>query len=157
MSDTFLRLIIDDERNMLYDMGQEGDRMMNQDIVSRSSCLKMKNMHTVPEIGMATNHHDVNISGYTVSMNMVPKGSCPKYTRKPVKITPDTEKKMRYGNEKSEKRVRITFLNMVVTCTCWIYVQGTKPCGFHKPHRNKKHSPKARIKVQTGNEDHLGR
>jgi transposase len=35
--------------------------LRDQDTVPRSSCLKNKDIHTIPEIRMATNHHDVNI------------------------------------------------------------------------------------------------
>ena len=58
MRDTFLRLITDDERNMLYDMMQWDDKESGY----RAKIILLKDEgHTVPEIRMATSHHDVNI------------------------------------------------------------------------------------------------
>jgi len=59
MRDTFLRLITDDERNMLYDMMQDGG---DEESSYRAKIILLKNEgYTVPEIRMAINHHDVNI------------------------------------------------------------------------------------------------
>ena len=59
MRDTFLRLITDDERNMLYDMMQ---MRMITNLGYRAKIILLKDEgYTVPEIRKATNHHDVNI------------------------------------------------------------------------------------------------
>ena len=58
MRDTFLRLLTDDERNMLYDMMQWEDKESSY----RAKIILLKdNGFTVPEIRRATNHHDINI------------------------------------------------------------------------------------------------
>ena len=58
MRDTFLRLITDDERNILYDMIDEDDKESRY----RAKIILLKDEgYTVPEIRMATNHHDINI------------------------------------------------------------------------------------------------
>ncbi len=58
MRDTFLRLITDDERNMLYDMMDEDDNESGY----RAKIILLKDEgYTVPEIRRTTNHHDINI------------------------------------------------------------------------------------------------
>ena len=58
MRDTFLRLITDDERNTLHDMMQWEDNESGY----RAKIILLKDEgYTLPEIRMATNHHDINI------------------------------------------------------------------------------------------------
>jgi transposase len=58
MRDTFLRLITNDERNTLYDMMQWEDNESGY----RARIILLKDQgYTVPEIRMATNHHDISI------------------------------------------------------------------------------------------------
>jgi transposase len=55
---TFLRLLSDDERNMLYDMMEDE----NEESSYRAKIILLKDKgYTVPEIRRATNHHDINI------------------------------------------------------------------------------------------------
>ena len=57
MRDTFLRLLSDDERNMLYDMMED-----DEESSYRAKIILLKDEgYTVPEIRRATNHHDINI------------------------------------------------------------------------------------------------
>ncbi len=54
MRDTYLRLITDDERNMLYEMMQDGDDESGY----RAKIILFKDDgYTVPEIRRMTNHH----------------------------------------------------------------------------------------------------
>lgn len=57
MRDNFLRLLSDDERNMLYELIEDGDESSY-----RAKIILLKDEgYTVPEIRRATNHHDINI------------------------------------------------------------------------------------------------
>jgi transposase len=60
MRDTFLlRLIADDEINVLYEIMEEED---DKESGYRAKIILLKDEgYTVPEIRMAINHHDVNI------------------------------------------------------------------------------------------------
>lgn len=94
MRDTFLRLITDDERNILYDMMQEKD---DEESSYRAKIILLKDEgHTVPEIRKATNHHDVNIRKWIHRFNEHGvDGIISKiHKRKPVKITEEIEKKI---------------------------------------------------------------
>ena len=93
MRDTYLRLITDDERNMLYDMMHNGF----DDYGYRAKIILLKNEgYKVPEIRRMINHHDVNIRKWIHRFNengiegIVSK----KHIHKPVKITDDMEKKI---------------------------------------------------------------
>jgi len=58
MRDTFLRSITNGERNALYDMIEWSDKESNY----RAKIILLRDKgYTVPEIRMATNHHDINI------------------------------------------------------------------------------------------------
>lgn len=60
MRDTFLRLLSDNERNILYDMME--DEEDNGESSYRAKIILLKDEgYTVPEIRRATNHHDINI------------------------------------------------------------------------------------------------
>ena len=94
MRDTHLRLISDDERNRLYDMMQYEDE---DESGYRAKIILLKNEgYTVPEIRMATNHHDVNIRKWIHRFNEQGlEGIVSKIHRhKPVKITAEMEKKI---------------------------------------------------------------
>ncbi len=93
MRDTFLRLITDDERNMLYNM-VDGD---DEGSKYRAKIILLKDEgYTVPEIRMAINHHNVNIRKWIHRFNekdiegVVSK----KPIHKPIKITAEIEKKI---------------------------------------------------------------
>jgi len=94
MRDTNLRLISDDERNRLYDMMQYEDE---DESGYRAKIILLKDEgYTVPEIRMATNHHDVNIRKWIHRFNEQGiEGIVSKIHRhKPVKITTEMEKKI---------------------------------------------------------------
>jgi hypothetical protein len=58
MRDTFLRPITNDERNVLYDIMEEEDKESGY----RAKIILLKDEgYIVPEIRIATNHHDTNI------------------------------------------------------------------------------------------------
>ena len=93
MRDTFLRSITDDERNILYTLIDKSDKESNY----RAKIILLKDEdYTVPEIRMATNHHDTNIRKWIHRFNE--KGIegiiSRKHIHKPVKITPEIEKKI---------------------------------------------------------------
>ena len=62
MRDTFLRLLSDDERNILYDMIEDEDDNGESSYRAKVILLKDNGYNTVPEIRQATNHHDININ-----------------------------------------------------------------------------------------------
>ena len=95
MSDTFLRLITDDERNILHNLIDETDKESNY----RAKIILLKDEdYTVPEIRMATNHRDTNIRKW-IQHRFNEKGIegivSRKHMHKPtVKITSEIEKKI---------------------------------------------------------------
>ncbi len=96
MRDTFLRSITDDERNILYDMIERDDEESSY----RAKIILLKDEgYTVPEIRMATNHHDVNIRKWIHRFNE--KGIVGIISRKHIhkqhyKFDNDIEKKIVY-------------------------------------------------------------
>jgi len=93
MRDTFLRSITDDERNILYDMIEWDDEESSY----RAKIILLKDEgYTVPEIRIATNHHDVNIRKWIHRFNE--KGIegiiSRKHMHKPIKISDNIEKKI---------------------------------------------------------------
>ncbi len=91
MRDTFLRSITDDQRNILYDMIEWNDKESSY----RAKIILLKDEgHTVPEIRMATNHHDINIRRWIHRFNE--KGIegiiSRKHIHKPIKISDNIEK-----------------------------------------------------------------
>ena len=91
MRDTFLRPITNDERNVLYDIMEEEDKESGY----RAKIILLKDEgYIVPEIRIATNHHDTNIRKWIHRFNE--KGIegiiSKKHIHKPVKITPQIEK-----------------------------------------------------------------
>jgi len=95
MRDTFLRPITDDERNILYNLIDETDKESNY----RAKIILLKDKdYSVPEIRMATNHHDINIRKWIHRFNE--KGIegivSRKHMHKPTvkKITAEIEKKI---------------------------------------------------------------
>jgi transposase len=92
MRDTFLRLLSDYERNMLYDMMED-----DEESSYRAKIILLKDEgYTVPEIRMATNHHDINIRKWIHRFNEKGiEGIMPrKHKHKPVKISVDIETKI---------------------------------------------------------------
>jgi transposase len=93
MRDTYLRLITDGERNILYEMMYDGDDESGY----RAKIILLKDEgYTVPEIRRMTNHHDVNIRKWIHRFNEHGiEGIVSKIHRhKPVKISGDMEKKI---------------------------------------------------------------
>ncbi len=93
MRDTFLRSITDDQRNILYDMIEWDDEESSY----RAKIILLKDEgYTVPEIRIATNHHDVNIRKWIHHFNE--KGIegiiSRKHIHKPIKISDNIEKKI---------------------------------------------------------------
>lgn len=90
MRDTILRPITEDERNILYGMIDDESGYRAKIILFRDD------NYTVPEIRIATNHHDVNIRKWIHRFNekgiegIVSK----KHIHKPIKITAEIEKKI---------------------------------------------------------------
>ena len=93
MRDTFLRLLTDDERNMLYEMMEWNDKESSY----RAKIILLKDKgYTVPEIRKATNHHDINIRKWIHRFNEKGiDGIISKiHKHKSIKITDDIEKKI---------------------------------------------------------------
>jgi transposase len=93
MRDTFLRSITDDQRNILYNMIEWGDEESSY----RAKIILLKDEgYTVPEIRIATNHHDVNIRKWIHRFNE--KGIegiiFRKHMHKSIKISDNMEKKI---------------------------------------------------------------
>jgi transposase len=93
MRDTFLRSITDDQRNILYDMIERDDEESSY----RAKIILLKDEgYTVPEIRMATNHHDINIRRWIHRFNE--KGIdgiiSRKHMHKSIKISDNIEKKI---------------------------------------------------------------
>jgi transposase len=93
MRDTFPRLITDDERNTLYDMIQWEDNESGY----RARIILLKDEgYTVPEIRMATNHHDINIRKWIHRFNE--KGidgiASKIHKHRPIKVTAEIEKQI---------------------------------------------------------------
>ncbi len=91
MRDTFLRLLSDDERNMLCDMIEDGEESSY-----RAKIILLKNEeYTVLEIRRATNHHDINIRKWIHRFNEQGiEGIASKvHKHKSIKLTVEIEKK----------------------------------------------------------------
>jgi transposase len=93
MRDTFLRSITDDQRNILYDMIERDDEESSY----RAKIILLKDEgYTVPEIRMATNHHDINLRRWIHRFNE--KGIdgiiSRKHMHKSIKISDNIEKKI---------------------------------------------------------------
>src|SRR3954468_18212773 len=93
MRDTFLRFVSDDDRNLLYEMMEWNDKESSYRV--KIILLRDKG-YTVPEIRIATNHHDVNIRKWIHRFNE--KGIegiiSRKHMHKPIKISDNIEKKI---------------------------------------------------------------
>ena len=103
MRDTFLRPIIDDERNFLYNMIDQD----NEESSYRAKILLLKDEgYTIPEIRVATKRHDTNIRKWIHRFNE--KGIegiiSRKHVHKPSKKNSrNREKDCKYGNQKSTR------------------------------------------------------
>jgi transposase len=92
MRNTSLRMLTDEERNILYDMMAD-----DKEDGYRAKIILLKDKgYTVPEIRQATNHHDSNIRKWIHHFNE--KGSdgiiSKIHKHKSIKITDDIEKKI---------------------------------------------------------------
>jgi transposase len=95
MRDTNLRLISDDERNTLYGMMQEDADDGESGYRAKIILLKDEG-YTVPEIRVATNHHDTNIRKWIHRFNEQGiEGITSKiHIHKPIKVTTEMEKQI---------------------------------------------------------------
>jgi len=92
MRNTCLRMLTDEERNILYDM-----MIDDKEDDYRAKIILLKNDgYTVPEIRRATNHHDSNIRKWIHRFNEKGlDGIVSKiHEHKPIKITNDIEKRI---------------------------------------------------------------
>ena len=91
MRDTFLRMLTDDEKNLLHEMLEDTEAGYRAKII-----LLKCDGYTVPEIRRATNHHDSNIRKWIHRFNE--KGidgiASKVHKHKPTKITDDIENKI---------------------------------------------------------------
>ena len=92
MRNTSLRMLTDEERNILYDMMVDG----KEDSYRARIILLKNDGYTVPEIRRATNHHDSNIRKWIHHFNEKGlDGIISKiHKHKSIKITDDIEKKI---------------------------------------------------------------
>jgi len=92
MRDTFLRLLSDYERNMLYDMMED-----DEESSYRAKIILLKDEgYTVPEIRRAINHHDINIRKWIHRFNeQGVEGIMSKlHKHRSIKLTVEIEKKI---------------------------------------------------------------
>jgi transposase len=92
MRDTFLRMLTDKEKDLLYQL-----MLDNKEASYRAKIILLKsNGYTVPEIMVAINHHDVNIRKWIHRFNEKGlDGIVSKiHEHKPIKITNELEKKI---------------------------------------------------------------
>jgi transposase len=92
MRDTFLRMLTDKEKDLLYQL-----MLDNKEASYRAKIILLKsNGYTVPEIKVAINHHDVNIRKWIHRFNEKGlDGIVSKiHEHKPIKITNEIEKKI---------------------------------------------------------------
>jgi transposase len=95
MRDTFLRLLSDNERNILYDMME--DEEDNGESSYRAKIILLKDEgYTVPEIRRATNHHDINIRKWIHRFNEhgVDGIMSKLHKHRSIKLTVEIEKKI---------------------------------------------------------------
>jgi transposase len=93
MRDTFLKSITNDQRNILYDMIEWDDAESS----FRAKIILLKDEgYTVPEIRIATNHHDVNIRKWIHRFNEkgIEEIISRKHMHKPIKISDNIKKKI---------------------------------------------------------------
>ncbi len=93
MRDTFLRILTDNEKNILYQLMVDDD---NESSYRAKIILLKDEGRTVPEIRKATNHHDRSIRKWIHRFNEQGiEGITSKiHKHKPIKITNDIEKKI---------------------------------------------------------------
>jgi transposase len=92
MRDTFLRLLTDEEKNILY-----GIMLEDKESGYRAKIILLKDDgYTVPEIRKATNHHDSNIRKWIHRFNEKGiDGTASKiHKHKPIKISDDMENRI---------------------------------------------------------------
>ena len=93
MRDTYLRILTDNEKNILYQLMVEDDEESGY----RAKIILLKDSgYTVPDIRRATNHHDRSIRKWIHRFNEQGiEGITSKiHKHKPIKITMDIEKKI---------------------------------------------------------------
>lgn len=95
MRDTYLRILTDNEKNMLYQLMVDDD---DEESVYRAKIILLKDSgYTVPEIRRATNHHDRSIRKwihYIFNEQGIEGITSKIHKHKPIKITNDIEKKI---------------------------------------------------------------
>ena len=122
MRDTFLRILADDEKNLLHLMLEDTESGYRAKII-----LLKDEGYSVPQIRKITNHHDHNIRKWIHRFNE--KGIegiiSRKHMHKPFKkITSEIEKNIVDIATKNPRSLWITLFNMVVmSCSCRIHIQ----------------------------------
>jgi len=139
MRDTFLRLLSDYERNILYDMIE--DEEDNGESSYRAKIILLKDEgYTVPEIRRATNHHDINIRKWIHRFNeQGVDGIISKlHKHRSIKLTVEIEKKIVEIVSKNPREGYgvPALLDMVIKGTCRIRIKRTKPCRLNKSYRD---------------------
>jgi transposase len=113
MRDTLLRLLSDDERNMLYDMIDGDDDDDDDESKYRAKIILLKDEgYTVPQIRMSTNHHDTNIRKWIHRFNEqgIDGITSKIHVHKPIRITSEVEKKIvEIANKNPRKEYGLTF------------------------------------------------
>lgn len=92
MRNTFLRMLSDDKRHVFYDMVD-----VDKEVGYRAKVKLLKEAgYTVPEIRMASNHHDTNIRKWIHRFNEqgIEEVMSKMHAHKPLQITDDIEKKI---------------------------------------------------------------
>ena len=91
MRDTFLRMLTDDEKNLLHMMLEDTEAGYRAKII-----LLKDDGYAVPQIRRATNRHDANIRKWTHGFNEQGVDGMASKTHKhrPIKITAEIEKQM---------------------------------------------------------------
>ena len=114
MRDAFLILFSDDERNMYYEMIED-----DKESSYRAKIILLKDGgYTVPEIRMATNHHDINKRKWIHRFSekgiegIMPRKHKHKHKHKQVKISVDIEIKI--VEIASKRQLWTSFLYMVL-------------------------------------------
>ncbi len=94
MWDTYLRILTDNEKNMLYQLMVDDD---DEESRYRAKIILLKDSeYAVPEIRRVTNHHDRSIRKWMHRFNEQSiEGITSKiHKHKPIKITNDIEKRL---------------------------------------------------------------
>ncbi len=116
MRDTFLRMLTDDEKNLLHLMLEDNEAGYRAKII-----LLKDEGYTVPQIRKITNHHDHNIRKWIHRFNE--KGIdgiiSKKYNHKQHKFTNDIEKQIVDITSTNPRSFDLGFSTWSLRVTCW--------------------------------------